>query len=149
MLCLPSGKRDKPKIDTYNFHSSSKPIYNLQYNTNVLYTYYTTIERFSKMTWVKVAHKSEIGEKKGKEINIKGTRIALFHANGKFYAIEALCRHQDGSLAPGQIDGEVVECPLHSWHYNIRTGELLDYLSGVKLTTYNVDTRGNDVYIDV
>lgn len=103
----------------------------------------------SEMTWVKVAHKSEIGDKKGKELNINGTRIALFHANGKFYAIEALCRHQDGSLAPGQIDGEVVECPLHSWHYNIRTGELLDYLSGVRLTTYQVDTRGNDVFIDV
>jgi 3-phenylpropionate/trans-cinnamate dioxygenase ferredoxin component len=101
------------------------------------------------MTWVKVAPKSEIGEKKGKELNINGTRIALFRTNGKFYAIEALCRHQDGSLAPGEIDGEVVECPLHSWHYNIRTGELLDYLSGVKLTTYNVDTRGNDIFIDI
>lgn len=101
------------------------------------------------MTWVKVARISDIGEKKGKEINVNGTRIALFHANGRFYAIEALCRHQDGSLAPGQIDGEVVECPLHSWHYNIRTGELLDYLAGVKLTTYMVDTKGNDIYLNI
>ena len=101
------------------------------------------------MTWVKVARISDIGEKKGKEINVNGTRIALFHVNGRFYAIEALCRHQDGSLAPGQIDGEVVECPLHSWHYNIRTGELLDYLAGVKLTTYKVDTKGNDIYLDI
>ena len=52
------------------------------------------------MTWVKVAHKSEIGDKKGKEININGTRIDMFCANGKYYAIEALCGHQDGSLAP-------------------------------------------------
>jgi len=37
------------------------------------------------MTWLKVAHKSDISEKKGKEITIKGTRIALFHANDKFY----------------------------------------------------------------
>ena len=52
------------------------------------------------MTWVKVAHTSEIGEKKGKEINVNGTRVALFHANGRFYAIEALCRHQDGCTGP-------------------------------------------------
>jgi nitrite reductase (NADH) small subunit len=109
----------------------------------------TIIGRLSKMTWLKVAHKSDISEKKGKEITIKGTRIALFHANDKFYAVEALCRHQDGSLAPGQIEGEVVECPLHSWHYNIRTGELLDYLEGVKLTTYEVDIKGNDVFVDI
>jgi nitrite reductase/ring-hydroxylating ferredoxin subunit len=98
---------------------------------------------------VKVAQQGEIKENRGKEININGTRVALFYANGKYYAIEALCRHQDGSLAPGTIEGEVVECPLHSWHYNIKTGELLDYLEGVKLTTYRVDVKGNDIYIEV
>lgn len=101
------------------------------------------------MAFVKVAQRGEIRENCGKEININSTRIALFYANGRYYAIEALCRHQDGSLAPGKIDGEVVECPLHSWHYNIKTGELLDYLEGVKLATYDVDIRGNDIYINV
>src|SRR5919199_4936440 len=101
------------------------------------------------MTWIKVGHHGEIKENSGREININNTRIALFYANGKYYAIEALCRHQDGSLAPGKIDGEVVECPLHSWHYNIKTGELLDYLEGVKLTTYKVDIRGNDIYVNI
>jgi nitrite reductase (NADH) small subunit len=96
-----------------------------------------------------VAKQSEIKENSGREIEINNTRIALFYANGRYYAIEALCRHQDGSLAPGKIDGEVVECPLHSWHYNIKTGELLDYLEGVKLTTYKVDIRGTDIYIDI
>jgi nitrite reductase/ring-hydroxylating ferredoxin subunit len=103
----------------------------------------------SNLARVKVAQRAEIKENGGKELNVNGTRVALFHANGKYYAIEALCRHQDGSLAPGKIDGEVVECPLHSWHYNIRTGELLDYMEGVKLTTYKVDVQGNDIYIDV
>ena len=101
------------------------------------------------MTWVRVGHREEIKANHGKEITINGTRIALFNANGKYYAIEALCRHQDGSLAPGKIDGEVVECPLHSWHYNIKTGELLDYLEGVKLTTYKVNIIDNGIFVDI
>src|SRR4051812_1711859 len=101
------------------------------------------------MTLTRIADVKEISNGRGKEVNINGNRIALFRANDRFYAVEALCRHQDGSLAPGQIDGEVVECPLHSWHYNIRTGELLDYLEGVKLTTYEVDIKGNDVFVDI
>jgi nitrite reductase/ring-hydroxylating ferredoxin subunit len=101
------------------------------------------------MVLVKVACKGEIDEKCGKEITVEGNKIALFYANGKYYAIEARCRHQDGSLAPGKIDGEIVECPLHSWHYNIRSGELLDFLEGVKLTTYTVHVENNDVYVDV
>ena len=53
------------------------------------------------------------------------------------------------SLAPGKIEGEVVECPLHFWHYNIRTGELLDYMEGVKLNTYPIEIRKNDIYLNV
>jgi nitrite reductase (NADH) small subunit len=101
------------------------------------------------MAWIKIAQKIEIPENKGKEVEVNGNRVAIFHANGRYYALEALCRHQDGSLAPGKINGEVVECPLHFWHYNIRTGELLDYLKDVKLETYNLDIRGNDIFIDI
>jgi nitrite reductase (NADH) small subunit len=102
-----------------------------------------------KMTMTRVADVKEISVGSGKEINIKGNRIALFRTNNDYYAIEALCRHQDGSLAPGRVDGEVVECPLHSWHYNIRTGELLDFLQDVKLNTYRVEIRNDDIYVDV
>jgi nitrite reductase/ring-hydroxylating ferredoxin subunit len=101
------------------------------------------------MTWKRAASTEDFEKKTGKEVNLDGNRIAIFRIKGKFYAIEALCRHQDGSLAPGKIDGEVVECPLHSWHYNIRTGDLLDYLEGVKLKTYKIDLKGKDIYIDV
>lgn len=101
------------------------------------------------MTLVKVAQTGEIKENGGKEVNINGTRIALFYANGRYYALEALCRHQDKPIAPGKVDGEVVECPWHSWHYNIKTGELLDYMEGVKLDTYRVDVKGSDIFLDL
>ena len=101
------------------------------------------------MAWIKIAQTFDIPENKGKEVKVNGNRVAIFHANGRYYALEALCRHQDGSLAPGKINGEVVECPLHFWQYNIRTGELLDYLKDVKLETYNLDIRCNDIFIDI
>ena len=101
------------------------------------------------MTWIKVSSKDDIREGSGKELSINGQRIALFLSKSKYYAIEALCRHQDGSLAPGKVSGEIVECPLHFWHYNIRTGELLDYMDGIKLTTFPVEIRKNEIYLDV
>jgi nitrite reductase (NADH) small subunit len=82
-------------------------------------------------------------------VKVGDTRIALFYANGRYYAVEALCRHQDGSLAPGKIEGEVVECPLHFWHYNIKTGQLLDYLDGVRLTTYEVKVIEDQIYLEI
>ena len=63
--------------------------------------------------------------------------------------MDDLCVHQDGSIAPGKLEGNIVECPLHFWHYNIKTGELTDYLKDVKLETYKVETRDDGIYIDI
>ena len=48
-----------------------------------------------------------------------------------------------------ELDGDIVECPSHFWHYNIKTGELQDYLKGVKLQTYAVEERNDGIYIDL
>ena len=100
------------------------------------------------MTWKKVAEKGEIQIGKGSEFKIEGKKIAIFNKDG-YYALDALCVHQDGSIAPGKLDGDVVECPLHSWHYNIKTGKLLDYLKDVKLQTYKVEEKKDGIYIDI
>lgn len=100
------------------------------------------------MAWKKVAETNAVAPGKGKEFLVDGKHIAVFNQDG-FHAIDSVCVHQDGSLAPGKLDGNVVECPLHMWHYNIKTGELLDYMKGVKLTTYKVEAKSDGLYIDV
>ena len=100
------------------------------------------------MVWKKVAEKNEIALGKGKEFLVDGKKIAVFNQDG-FHALDSICVHQDGSLAPGKIEGDVVECPLHLWHYNIKTGELLDYIKGVKLQTYKVEVKNDGIYLDL
>ena len=100
------------------------------------------------MVWKKVAGKLDIKPGKGKAYEIDGKKIAIFN-HDKYRAIDDTCVHQDGSLAPGKIDGDIVECPLHFWHYNIKTGELLDYLKDIKLDTYPVQIRDDGIYVDV
>ena len=100
------------------------------------------------MTWTKVAEKGEIQTGKSKEYDIDGKKIAIFNQDG-FHALNGICVHCDGSLAPeGKIEGDIVECPLHFWHFNIKTGELQDYLKGIKLKKYNVDVRDDGIYVD-
>lgn len=100
------------------------------------------------MVWKRVADKNEIVKGKGKAFDIDNKKIAIFNQDG-YHALDDLCVHQDGSIAPGKIEGDIVECPLHFWHYNIKTGELKDYLKGVKLQTYNVEVRLDGIYVDV
>ena len=100
------------------------------------------------MTWEKIAEKGEVAEGKGKAFKIEGKQIALFNQNG-YHAMDDLCVHQDGSIAPGKLEGNIVECPLHFWHYNIKTGKLTDYLKDVKLETYSVETRDDGIYVEI
>ena len=100
------------------------------------------------MTWKKIAEKNEIAAGKGKAFKIEDKQIAIFNQDG-FHAIDDLCVHQDGSLAPGKLDGDIVECPLHFWHYNIKTGELKDYIKDVKLQTYDVQVKDDGIYVDI
>ena len=100
------------------------------------------------MAWKKIAEKNEIAAGKGKAFKIEDKQIAIFNQDG-FHAIDDLCVHQDGSLAPGKLDGDIVECPLHFWHYNIKTGELKDYIKDVKLQTYDVQVKDDGIYVDI
>lgn len=99
------------------------------------------------MVWQKIAEVGQIPSGKAREFTVNGKRIAVFNQDG-YHGLDALCVHQDGSIAPGKLDGDIVECPLHFWHYNIKTGELMDYLKGVKLQTYKVEARDDGIYID-
>ncbi len=100
------------------------------------------------MTWKKIAEKGEIVSGKGKAFKIEGKQIAIFNQDG-YHALDDLCVHQDGSIAGGKLDGNIIECPLHFWHYNIKTGELNDYLKDVKLETYPVESRDDGIYVDI
>lgn len=100
------------------------------------------------MVWEKIAQKGEVSAGKGKAFSIHDKQIALFNQDG-YHAIDDLCVHQDGSIAPGKLEGDIVECPLHFWHYNIKTGELKDYIKGVKLQTYPVQVRDDGIYVDI
>ena len=51
------------------------------------------------MTWTKVAEKGDIQSGSSKEFEVEGKKIAVFNQDG-FHALDGICQHQDGSLAP-------------------------------------------------
>lgn len=100
------------------------------------------------MAWTKVAERGSIESEAGTEVSIDGRRIAVFNKDG-LHALDAMCVHQDQSIACGKIEGDIVECPHHFWHYNLKTGDLLDYLKDIRLQTYPVQERDDGIYVDV
>ena len=99
--------------------------------------------------WIKTIKVGEIDDEEAKEIAIEnGNKIALFYVNGKYFATDHLCTHEDASLCDGYIDGDTVECPLHQGVFSISTGKALESPCTVDLKTFDTKILEDYVYVN-
>ena|SRR5712692_1186621 len=99
--------------------------------------------------FVKVATISEIPAGAGKLVEAGGKQIALFHIDGKLYAIDNTCTHAGGPLSEGEVQDLVVECPWHGAHFSIETGKVLRAPARADVACYPVRQEGDDVEVQV
>ena len=74
--------------------------------------------------------------------------IAVFNADGEFYAIDDTCSHQDASLSEGWLEGCFVECPLHAARFDLRTGVPACLPAKDAVRTYPVVVADGVIYVD-
>ena len=74
--------------------------------------------------------------------------IAVFNADGEFYAIDDTCSHQDASLSEGWLEGCFVECPLHAALFDLRTGMPTCLPAKKAVRTYPVVVQDGVIYVD-
>ncbi|GAA0536949.1 bifunctional 3-phenylpropionate/cinnamic acid dioxygenase ferredoxin subunit [Saccharopolyspora subtropica] len=75
--------------------------------------------------------------------------IAVFNADGEFYAIDDTCTHQDASLSDGFLEGCFVECPLHAASFDLRTGMPTCLPAKRPVRTHPVTVEDGVVYVHV
>ena len=98
--------------------------------------------------FVRVAARGEIPKGQGRAFEVGGKQVAVFNCDGKFYAIDNVCKHQGGPLAEGEVDGCVVTCPWHAWAYDVTTGECPDD-PGCAVDRYELKVDGDEILVAV
>jgi len=69
---------------------------------------------------------------------------------GEFFALSNTCPHAGGYLNYGPLDGYLIECPLHYWPFDLRTGELIGiFEEDARLNTYPVIIEGDEVFVEL
>ena len=96
---------------------------------------------------VPVAVNDTVPDNSSMHVKIGKRDIALFKANGEYFALSNLCRHAYGPLSQGYLDGYVVMCPWHGWRYDVRDGTT-DH-PNAEVRTYPVSVRDGMVWISV
>ena len=84
-----------------------------------------------------------------KVVETGGVRIALCNVEGKIYAIEDVCTHDDGPLGEGKLQGFEAECPRHGARFDVRTGAVTRMPAVVPVRSFPVRVEGDQIYVDV
>ena len=84
-------------------------------------------------------------------IESDGQRILLTRVEGELCAFDALCPPLDpsgGNLARGDLVNGEIECPVHNWRFNIRTGaSVYPEEESLRLRHYQVQEENGAVKI--
>ena len=96
----------------------------------------------------KVCNKNDLENGKCKPFEVNGHEVALYHADGEYWATNNFCPHRGGSLGEGELNGTTITCPLHGWMFDVTTGECLNNVGG-EVDTYEVSVEGDEVYVEL
>ena len=87
-----------------------------------------------------------------------GIEVAVFFVNGRYYAIEDVCTHDDGPLAEGELLGcgegtgdeppcRIV-CPRHGAQFDLTTGQALTLPAYRPVDAFTVHVRDGRVLLE-
>jgi 3-phenylpropionate/trans-cinnamate dioxygenase ferredoxin subunit len=79
-----------------------------------------------------------------------GVRIAVANADGRLFAIDELCTHEECSLADeGTLEGTVVTCGCHGAQFDVSTGQVVAPPAFESLKVYPLRVTGDDIVIEL
>lgn len=106
-----------------------------------------TIYNLQKLGFVKVCTTDDIEEDRAKMFCIDKERIAIFKTQGKLFAVNNVCKHQNGPIGEGKIVDGCITCPWHGYQYLPQNGQSPPPFKE-KVSTYDVKLEGNDVWLN-
>lgn len=79
-----------------------------------------------------------------------GARVAVANADGRFFAFDDACTHEQCSLSQeGTLEGTVVTCGCHGAQFDVTTGQVLAPPAVEPVKAYPVRIEQDAVVIEV
>jgi nitrite reductase/ring-hydroxylating ferredoxin subunit len=98
--------------------------------------------------FVPVLEEKELQEGTMKLVRVEGTPVLLIKQSGQIFAIDNRCPHQGCAFSGGTLEGVVIICPCHDWHFDLKTGEY-ENEPGMKLTMYEWKIESGKIWVNI
>lgn len=97
--------------------------------------------------WVSVGTAGEIGAGEMSSFGAGERQIAVANIDGDLHAFDDVCTHQQCSLAEGELDGTVVECPCHGSQFDVTSGEVVNGPATEPVDVFEVREEGGSLQV--
>lgn len=101
------------------------------------------------MTLLRVCQVSDMAPGSVRRFDGGPEAIAVFNVDGIYYATQDRCPHGQWPLSESYVNGDTVECALHSGCFSIRTGKRLGPPVSRALRIYPITINDGVVFVDV
>ncbi len=98
------------------------------------------------LTFVPVADVDSLPPGRGRTIEVRNRRFALWNVDGAFHAIDDTCPHRGAPLGAGVLSEGLVHCCLHGWGFDPKTGACVSR-PDKPVATYPTQVRDGQVWI--
>lgn len=100
--------------------------------------------------FVKVATTDKLKPGKMMAVKVNNVEVMVGNLDGKYFAMEEVCSHENGPLHEGYFENSFVVCPLHFAKYGIETGKADKSTPwGKSQKVFEVKVEGNDILVKV
>ena len=96
-----------------------------------------------------VANEDDLEDEEVLGVLVDGREIALYRVDGEFFATQGLCTHESVKLCDGFVEGNLIECPLHSACFEIKTGKAVNPPAEIDLEVYPTKREGRTIYVGI
>lgn len=100
-------------------------------------------------SYIAVVNQDEIAEGEIVRFEVDQEPRILTRVDGMLYAMDGICSHEYAELAEGEVDDNVVWCPLHGSGFRVGSGAATNLPAVVPVEVYDVKTIDNVVYVSV
>ncbi len=100
---------------------------------------------------VRVGKAEEFAEGTVRSVTISpDLQIAVFRVQGRFYALEDRCSHEDARLSEGEVvEGCCVKCPRHGAKFDLATGRALTLPAVLPVRTFPIHIKNGDLLVEI
>lgn len=98
--------------------------------------------------WVK-AGAGEIGEGEITAVSVGDRMLAIANVGGNLHAFDDVCTHKQCSLAEGELDGLVIQCPCHGSQFDITSGEVVNGPATEPIDVFEVREEGGELLVSL